>query len=370
MAQELDVIVIGGGVAGLGCAALLGPSLRVAVLEREDAVGRHSTGRSAAMLIDGYGNAAIRALTALGRGFYADPDPAFWPAPLLAPRGELLLARAGEADLLARRLGEIGGLEALTPLQAQALVPVLRPAALAGAAYDPRAMDIDVDLLVQGYARLLRSHGGRIETGAGAQALARAGGVWRVDTPKGGFAAPVVVNAAGAWGDEVGAMAGAAPVGLRPLRRSAAILPAPGGADVTRWPMFGALAEDWYAKPTGGKLMVSPADEDPVAPQDAWPDDMTLAEGLDRYAAMVTAPVTRVERAWAGLRSFVADRTPVAGFDPQAEGFFWLVGQGGYGVQTAPALSRLAADLIAGRAPAAPPDLRAALAPARLRAAA
>lgn len=253
MGEACDVIVIGGGVAGVGCAALLGPDARAVVLEREDAIGRHSTGRSAAMLIDGYGNAAIRALTALGRGFFADPDPAFWPSPLLAPRGELLLGRPGEEDAVAAHLRATPGMAALSPREAQALVPILRAEAVAAAAHDPRAMDIDVDLLVQGFARRLRRHGGRIETGAAVLALSRSGGLWRAETPRGAFSAPVVVNATGAWGDQVAALAGVRPVGLRPLRRSAAILPAPQALDVSRWPMFGSVAEDWYAKPTGGQ---------------------------------------------------------------------------------------------------------------------
>jgi D-arginine dehydrogenase len=180
-----------------------------------------------------------------------------------------------------------------------------------------------------------------------------------------------MVNAAGAWADTVAEMAGVQRLGLTPLRRSAAILPAPEGHDVRGWPAVCSMAETWYAKPEAGKLMVSPADEDPVEPHDAWADDMVLAEGLDRYAQAVTTPVTRVERTWAGLRTFAPDRTPVVGFDPTAEGFFWLAGQGGYGIQTAPALSRLAAALLKGDDGKAvlPGEVVTALAPGRLRAA-
>jgi D-arginine dehydrogenase len=187
-----------------------------------------------------------------------------------------------------------------------------------------------------------------------------------VETDAGPVVAPVLINAAGAWGDVVAEAAGVAPLGLAALRRSAAILPAPEGRDLADWPLFGGIAEDWYAKPTGGRLMVSPADEDPVAPHDAWAEDMVLAEGLDRYERMVTVPVTRVEASWAGLRSFAVDRTPVAGFDPRTPGFFWLVGQGGYGIQTAPGLSQLAADLTAGRTPDLDAGTVAALSPERL----
>ena len=215
--------------------------------------------------------------------------------------------------------------------------------------------------------------------------MTRAGGVWRVATPAAVHEAPLLVNAAGAWADAVAKMAGLAPLGLTPLRRSAAILPAPEGHDITRWPLFVSASEQWYAKPEAGKLMVSPADEDPVEPHDAWPDDMVLAEGLHRFEQAVTVPVTRVERSWAGLRTFAPDRTPAVGFDHHQwagcevgesasdqhaaeEDFLWLAGQGGYGVQTAPALSRLAADLCLGRAPALPGAVVEALSPARFRA--
>jgi len=174
------------------------------------------------------------------------------------------------------------------------------------------------------------------------------------------------VNAAGAWADQVSALAGLAPLGLVPKRRSAAILPAPEGRDVSAWPLFGSVSERWYARPMGGKLMVSPADQDPVPPGDAWPDDMVLAEGLHRYESAVTVPVTRVERSWAGLRTFAPDKTPVAGFDPRTEGFLHLSGQGGYGIQTAPALSAFAADLLHGRAPTLPESVVRSLAPDRL----
>jgi D-arginine dehydrogenase len=245
------------------------------------------------------------------------------------------------------------------------IVPVLRGELLVGAAYDPEASDIDVAGLLAGFTRILRAHGGQIVPNAEAKAIERKGGLWCVETPAGPFTAPVIVNAAGAWADGVAERAGVGRVGLQPLRRSAVLIPAPPHPHSDRWPLFAPVREDWYAKPQSGKLMVSPADEDPVDPQDAWPDDITLAEGIDRMERMTTLNVTRVEHRWAGLRSFVPDRTPVAGFAPDAEGFFWLAGQGGYGIQTAPALSRLAADLILGRAPGLDAETVAALSPGR-----
>jgi D-arginine dehydrogenase len=365
MTENVDVIVIGGGIAGIGAAAEVSAERSVVVLERETAPGMHATGRSAAAFLLNYGNPAVRQLTRASEPFYLDPDPAFWPGPLLTPRGELFLARPGEEARMTAHLASAPTARPITPAEAAAIVPILRPETFNAAAYDPNGRDVDVDLLLQGYVRRLRRNGGRVETGAEVIAITRGDGFWTVETKAGRFDAPVVVNAAGAWADTVARLAGVPPVGIRPLRRSAAILPAPEGHDPMRWPLFGPLAEDWYARPTGGKLMVSPADEDPVEPHDAWADDMVLAEGLDRFEQMVNIPVTRVERSWAGLRSFVADRTPVAGFDPQAPGFFWLAGQGGYGFQTAPALSRLAADLITGRPPALAAATVAALSPGR-----
>lgn len=364
-----DAIVVGGGIAGIGAASELAASMRVVVLEGEESIGYHATGRSAAVFIRNYGNATLRALNGAAAGLLLDPGEAFG-GPLLTPRGELLLASDAELPALEDYAAGGTGLERLNGYEAAELVPVLRPGAVAAALYEPDAQDIDVDRLLQGYARRLRARGGEVRTRARVQAIRREGGLWHVTTAAGEVAAPLLLNAAGAWADGVARMAGAAPVGLRPLRRSAALLPAPGGHDIAGWPVFGTVTETWYAKPDAGKLMVSPADEDPVEPHDAWPDDMVLAEGLDRFERATTVAVTRVERSWAGLRTFAPDRTPVAGFDPQAEGFFWLAGQGGYGIQTAPALAPLAAALCRGEPPALPDDVVAALSPARFAAAA
>ncbi|MEQ8814531.1 MAG: FAD-binding oxidoreductase [Thalassobaculum sp.] len=363
MTGTADVLVIGGGIAGISAAARLAPDARVTVLEREPAIGTHATGRSAAIFIANYGNATLRALNAASAPALEVPD--FVDGPLLSPRGELLVATEAEMPALERHLAGAEGMEALSPDEAVALVPVLRGDLISGAAIERGARDIDVDRLLQGFARQLRHHRGTVVQDAGAERIGRGGGVWRVETAAGEFEAPVLVNAAGAWADTVAEMAGVARVGLVPMRRSAAILPAPAGHDVDRWPLFAPVSESWYAKPEAGKLMVSPADEDPVDPHDAWPDDMVLAEGLDRFERMTTVEVTRVERSWAGLRSFVADRSPAVGFAADAEGFFWLAGQGGYGVQTSPALSRLAADLVLARKPALPAAVVAALDPGR-----
>ncbi len=346
--SRADVIVIGGGIAGISAAAELAETASVLVLESEPQLGYHSTGRSAAIFIRNYGNATLRQLNAASAPLLEEPEGVSDHS-LLSPRGELIVASEEELpDLEAYAQGS-SGLERLSAEQAVDLVPILRSDRIAGAVIEWDAQDIDVDRMLSGYARLLRERGGRIETGVAVDGLERRDGVWRVTTGSKRHEAPVVINAAGAWAGAVGAMAGGIRTGLQPLRRSAAILPAPTGYDLRHWPLFASAAETWYAKPEAGKLMVSPADEDPVDPHDAWADDMVLAEGLYRFEQAVNVPVTRVEHSWAGLRTFAPDRTPVVGPDPQAEGFFWLAGQGGYGVQTAPALARLTAALVSGR---------------------
>jgi len=347
MSLHPDIIVIGGGIAGVSAAAELAAHANVTLIEGEAQLGYHSTGRSAAIFIRNYGNATLRALNAAAAPVFESPE-GISDRSLLSPRGELMIATEEELPVLDAYCEGATGIERLDAAQAVELVPILRPGPIASAMLERDAQDIDVDRMLQGYARLLKARGGEVVTGAPVNAITRAHTSWQVTAGGETHSAPVLINAAGAWADAVAHMAGVAPVGLSPMRRSAAILPAPEGHRVDHWPLFGAITERWYAKPEASKLMVSPADEDPVDPHDAWADDMVLAEGLDRYEQAVTVPVTRVERNWAGLRSFVPDRTPVAGFAPDAEGFFWLAGQGGYGVQTAPALARLSAALITG----------------------
>ena len=366
MARTADVLVIGAGMAGVGAAARLAPERRVIVLEMEERPAYHTTGRSAATFILNYGNAVLRSLNRASAdvlrtgGDLADGG-------FLARRGMMYVAAAGQELLLEQELEDADGLEEITPGEAVRLFPVLRRDRVVRAAVERDASDIDVDALLQAFLRKIRAHRGELVPRAEGTALSREGGTWRVETAAGPFEAPVVVNAAGAWGDVVAGRAGVPPVALQPMRRSIAVVPAPAGHDPSRWPLTASAGEDWYVKPDGGRLWVSPADEDPVEPHDAWPDDMVLAEGIDRFQQMVDMEITRVERSWAGLRTFAPDRTPVVGPEPGAQGFFWLCGQGGYGIQTSPALSRLAADLILGLRPALPDATVAALSPARFR---
>lgn len=362
-----DILVIGGGIAGIGAAAMASRDARVTVLETEGAFGYHATGRSAAAFALNYGHATLRALTAASLDLLQRPGD-LADAPLLAPRGELQIATEAQAPILAAYAKGAVGLERLTAREACALAPILREDLIADAYYEPGAQDIDVSGLLQGFARRLTRNGGQIEIGAPARRITHDGAQWQVETPRGIVRAPTLVNAAGAWADEVAHLAGIAPIGLQARRRSAVIVPAPDGMDPSGWPLFGDAEESFYAKPQAGKLMISPGDEDPMDPHDAWPDDEVIAAGLARFERAVTMKVTTVERRWAGLRTYARDRVPVVGFADDPRRFFWLAGQGGHGVQTAPALSRHAADLCLGRASALDPAVAACMAPGRFAA--
>lgn len=363
--ETTDIVVIGGGIAGISAAAALAEIARVIVLEAEAQPGHHATGRSAAVFIANYGNSTLRALNALA---YPDLAGRLLGETVLSPRGELLVATADTLPALERYLDGADGVDRITPEEALQRVPVLRREGLVAASYEEQALGIDVDRLLQGYLRLLKSRGGRLETAMPVRKLDRQDTGWRIETPERVIHAGIVVNAAGAWADEIAGLAGVARIGLQPMRRSAVIMPMPKEIEGYRdWPLFASATEDWYAKPEATGLMISPGDEDPVAPHDVWPDDMVLAEGLYRFEQMVDLPIVRPSHSWAGLRSFVPDRSPVCGFEPDLPGFFWLAGQGGYGVQTAPALAKLTARLCTGEGEEFPPALLAALGPARLR---
>lgn len=355
--MDAEFGVIGGGIAGVSAAAELSALGSVVLWEREEHLAHHASGRSAALYEPRYGAPPVVELSlASGEALRA--------AGVLSPRGMMLLGGPGHEAAFAREAAAMH-MERIPVDEAVVRVPILNPAAVAFAAVAGHAEDIDTDRLIQGHARRVTAGGGRIVTGAPVTAVARDGDGWRVTAGGADRRVRVLVNAAGAWADGVARMAGVAPLGIVPHRRSMARIPAPGGHDVTRWPMLMGVGETWYAKPDAGALIVSPADEDPVEPQDAWADDMVLAEGLARYEAMVTEPVTRMLANWAGLRSFSPDRVPVIGFDREAPGFLWLAGQGGYGFQTSAAAARLAADLAGGRASELVPEVVAALSPLR-----
>ncbi len=355
----IDFLVVGGGIAGTSAGARLSDLGRVVLLEAEPALGYHTSGRSAALYEESYGRPAVVALNRAGKPYLAEGG-------YLSPRGLMLIGTRDNAALFEADMRVMG----LTPIdqsQMLAKVPILDPATVTRGGWDDGAWDIDTDRLIQDFARTVRNAGGEVRTGARVTAIRRTATGWAVTAGEDEFEARVLVDAAGSWADGIAAMAGIAPLGLQPFRRSMARLAAPGGHDTRPWPMMFGAGEEWYAKPDAGALLVSPSEEHPMEPHDAWPDDMVLAEGLARYQACVTEPVTRPIATWAGLRTFAPDRVLVLGPEPSDRSFVWVAGQGGYGFQTSAAASRLVADLVGGRPSDLPPEAVAALRPDRLR---
>lgn len=351
-----DFIVIGGGVAGTSAGAHLSELGRVTVLERETALAYHASGRSAALFEENYGKPSTIALNRASRAHHEAMG-------VLSPRGFMLVAKADEKDGFEADLAMMQ-LDQITVDEAKAHWPNLSDdVTMAG--YHADCWDIDTDLLVQTFAKRVRANGGQVITGAGVTAIARTDDGWGVTAGGQVYQARHLVNAAGAWVDGVAEMAGIAPLGFTPLRRSMARISQPDGIDLTRAPILFGPGEKWYAKPDAGALIVSPADADLMEPHDAWADDMVLAEGLARYEEYVSTPVTRMIANWAGLRTFAPDGNLVIGPSAQDAAFIWCAGQGGYGVQSSPGYGRFLADVIAGRPPEIAPDMAALLAPAR-----
>jgi len=351
-ATDFDIVVIGAGIAGASAAAQLAQTRRVLVLEREGQPGYHSTGRSAALFSAIYGSPAVRALSRASRDFLYAAPPSFSEAPLVKARGALYVATAEQLaalDAFAALPDVAPATRRLSTGEALRLCPMLKPESAAAAIIEPDAADVDVHSLHQGYLRLLRERGGVLMTDRPVLALERRGGQWRVSCGSETFGAPIVINAAGAWADTVAALAGVEPVGLQPMRRTAVLVDPPEGCDVDAWPMVIDIDEQFYFKPDAGLLLLSPADETAVEPCDAQADEWDVATAVARVETATTLQVRRVKHRWAGLRSFVADRTPVVGYAPDAEGFFWLAGQGGYGIQTGPAMAETACALALGR---------------------
>ncbi len=358
--MDADFLIIGGGIAGVSAAARLAPFGRVVLVEAETALAHHASGRSAALYEPRYGLPPVVGLSmASGEYFRA-------AAGVLSPRGLMVLGRSNQAEAFAAEARALG-VDAISVAEAVTMVPVLNPQMVAFAAWAEHAWDIDTNVLLQGFARAAKAQGAQFRLGAKVTGVAKVAGGWRVTAGGVDITAPLLINAAGAWVDEVAKLAGVQPIGFQPFRRSMARIPAPGGHDVSGWPMIFGCGETWYAKPDAGALIVSPAEEHPMAPHDAWADDMVLAEGLARYEEMVTEPVTRLITSWAGLRTFSPDRSLVIGRDPGDESFVWVAGQGGYGFQSSPAASQLVADLIMGRVPEIEAGLVAQLSPARFR---
>lgn len=340
--EGADFLIIGGGIAGLSAAARLSGHGRVILLEAEDAIGYHSSGRSVAFSHYGIGNDIVKALTAWSRPHFEPAIARPFPTLYFADHERLPVLAAMRADMAAFS-------DAIRPVEAAEiarLCPILKTgpgAAVAGLA-DPTGLKLDADALLQSYAKPIRA---AIRTNVRAEAIERRNGAWMVNNA---FEAPVLVNAAGAWADRIAIIAGVKPLGLQPKRRTVIALDPPADAAIAGWPFVHAVAGDFYMLPEAGQLLISPVDEVPDQPGDAQPEEYDLALAADRYEHYTSARVARIAHRWAGLRTFTADRTPTAGFAPDAPGFFWLAGQGGYGLQTAPAMAAVTEALVTGDA--------------------
>ena len=342
-----DVLVIGGGIAGVSVSHFLAEAgVQVLLVEKEERLAYHTTGRSAAILYRSLGTPGIQALTVAGLPFLEHPPRALVDSPLMSPRGLVLVAGADQVGSLQEEMSRGVGLELLEPVEVARLVPVIRKERLSGGLLDPHALDLDVAALHQSFVRGMRRGGGAIRTGAPVEALRREKGCWLVRAGGDVISSPVVVNAAGAWCDSVAERAGVRPIGLVPMRRTAFMVP--GRREWSGWPAVVDIDMRWYFKPDGEQILCSPAEEKPSVPCDARPEELDIALAIDHINRATTLGIRTVRSSWTGLRSFVPDRSMVIGFDSAAAGFFWLAGQGGTGIQTAPAAGRLAASLIAG----------------------
>lgn len=343
-----DFIVMGAGIAGASAAYELSANSSVLVIEAEAQPGYHSTGRSAALFTRNYGTALVRKINAISEPFFRMPPTALVEGPLLRSRGALSVVGPGDEAALEAVLFATtpeDPVVEMTVAEALSLAPFLRPERVVRAAYEPGVTDIEVATLLGSYLKGFKLRDGQIRTGEQVTALTHANGSWTVTTPKGTYQARTLINACGAWADKIGALAGAAPIGLVAKRRTAIIVDATPGYDVGTLPCVDFASVDAYIKPDAGKLMVSPGDATPTQPQDVQPDEMDVAVLADWLERETLIPVRRIAHSWAGLRSFVSDGGPVLGFDPVVPGFIWHAGQGGYGIMMAPALARAVASL-------------------------
>ena len=352
--SSADILVVGGGIAGLSAAAALAVHAKVILLEAEDAVGYHASGRSATMLHYALGDPQVRALTLASRSLFEDPPSSFSDVPLGHRMPVLIHAREderAELDRLQAAIAPFAELERVGESGIIDLCPVIRvgDGGSVAALVDRNGIRLDPHALLQAHVRVLRANGGTIVTNARASTATHANGHWTVQTERGqSYAAPILINAAGAWADAVAALAGLGALGLQPLRRTIVTFDGPAGVDTSAWPFAKTVGDELYFAPESGRLFASPMDEGPVEPCDAQPDEYDVALAAHRVEQRTTMQVGRIHSRWAGLRTFAPDRRLIAGFDPRADGFFWLAGQGGFGLQTSPAMAWIVESLVVG----------------------
>ncbi len=344
--MQVDVVIIGGGIAGLSTAAFLGEHLSVVVIESEPTLGYHATGRSAALYTECYGSTVIRRLAQASRPFLDNPQ-----RPMLHGRGVLFTAPTGDESILDRLADEftplVPSLKAISSAEVAELCPLFPASLVAGGVYEPAAADIDVDLLQTTYVAMARSTGVEILVNAPVQSIDQRGEGWAIHAGDHRVEAATLVNASGAWGDQTASLAGVSPLGLKPLARS--VFTFDPGADPRNWPMVIDAHEHWYIKPEGIHMIGSAASEIPTDPADVRAEEIDVALGIERINEASTLAIRSVKNTWAGLRTFAPDRVPAIGRDPRVPSFVWVVGQGGYGIKTSPALGQLAAAIVEDR---------------------
>ena len=348
--KSYDVLVIGGGIAGASIGYELASDRSVGLLETEATLAYHTTGRSVATFLESYGGRTIRLLTTASRAFMQEPPEGFG-RPLLKPLPLIWVAPDHDVEAMHAMYEAVVELvpdmRVLSADEVVEITKVIRPDWVGAGLLEPGASEIDVAALHGGYVAGLRGRGGEIHTSAGVAELTRLDGRWHVvDRAGDAYEAAVVVNAAGSWCDIVAGIAGAEPVGIHPLRRTVFTIGSPAGIDPLTIPLVADVSGTFYFKPEGPQILCSPADEVPSEPCDARPEEIDIAKAIDVINTATTLDIRHVRSSWAGLRNFVADRSPVAGFDDRVDGFFWFVGQGGYGIQISPALAQAGAELV------------------------
>lgn len=347
MSACFDVVVIGAGLMGASAACQLSEHYSVALVEQEPQAGYHSSGRSAAVLLPAYGGALARALTAASKQFLESPPEGFAHFPLLSERGAIFIAGEQQRELLDRWLPESeSAARALSSAEVVQRVPIVNPESIAAAVWLPEVKDIDAAALLGGYLKTFRARGGSLLLSSEVESIVRESGRWRLTLTSGEIQGTTIVNAAGAWADEVAVLAGGTRKGLVPTRRTMVVVDGPTNADVRAWPLLADAAESFYFKPDGGRLVVSPADRSAVAPHDVQADEYDIAVAIERLEAATSLRVRCVAHRWAGLRTFAPDDEPLIGFDPELPDFLWAAAFGGYGVQAAPAVGRCCQSLL------------------------
>ena len=344
---RFDIVIVGGGIAGASLGAQLARHASVLMLEQEPNAGYHATGRSVAFWEETYGGRVVQPLTTASGPMLRSPAPDFASGSFLTPRQTLHIGRASDTGARDRLMGDFADRVDLRRVDPAALLPGLRPEWTIGV-LEPDVCDIDVAALHQAYLRQFRGLGGELRTARRLESAVSEGAGWRIGTEQGEVHCGLLVNAAGAWADHVAQLSGVAPIGIAPLRRTVVQLRVP-SLPSPDLPLVMDLQSQFYFRPEGrDRIWLTPHDEEPSPPCDAAPEELAVAQAIARFQQVVDWPIEAVERRWAGLRSFAPDRAPVYGFDPIRPNFFWFAGQGGFGIQTAPAAALLAASLVTG----------------------